>query len=522
MEPLVSLAYLAAEQIVIDIETYNKTIANYNLSGGIKEIIKTNIFYNKVKKSTKFVREYIKTEKESILLAGDVQSGKTNEMLGYCWWSIFVAKNPVIILVRNFKIDLEQLVERVDIFNNSIIGRKNISFHLNIECANKATQFRRKYILAGLANFSQVGKIWELVKEAKKSYHLCLDEADYAVKSINNNSRLENKLKYLEKYSIHTLRATATQLAVIIARRDLTKILKMKQPSNYFGINNITPVYIKYPKNLKVSKTPHLDPNIDIIYNKFIQKDKGILLHLVTKTKVCHTILLNEISYRFPKLTVISYNGDGVCIRTNSNHDDHYLALPFDIGKSYKVIEVKRNSGDYKVHSFKGYLINEIIQLLKDDTQQHCHISIISGNMTSRGISVVSSDYKWHLTDQYFNPSDFAHGETIIQSLRLLGCYNDKTELTLWCTRQTWLDIKEQYKILNKCIDICKITNEKAYKQIQTITITKPRRKLTRPNIMRGVGFKDKKILNGKVKITLELPEIIYESDSDTDEINLN
>jgi hypothetical protein len=517
-----SLLQISAEQLVVDSKTYNATISKLNLKKEIKDIIKTNIFYNKVKVLTKFVREYSKYKKESILLSGDVQSGKTNEMLGYCWWSIFVAKKPVIMLVRNFKIDLEQLIERVEKFNSHIIGKRNKVFHLKIDCASKATCFRRRYILAGLANFSQVGKILDLVRETRQQFHLCLDEADYAVKSIRNTSRLEKKLKYVEKYAVHTLRATATQFAVLIAKRDLTKILKMKQPANYFGLKCVKPEYIKYPKNLKIAKNPHLDPNIDIIYNKFVKKERGIILHLVTKTKVCHTILLNEIASRFSSLTVLSYNGDGVCIRTNSDHDDHYLALPYDIGKSYEIVDVKRKSGDYKVHRFQGYQINEILQILKEDTQSHTHISIISGNMTSRGISVVSSDYKWHLTDQYFNPSDFAHGETIIQSLRLLGCYNDNISITLWCTRQIWLDIKEQYSILSKCIDRCKTNDgEKAYKKIQKIVIVKPRRKLTRPGIMRGVGMVDKRIDDGVVKISLNLPEIVLEPDSDTEEPNL-
>ena len=99
---------------------------------------------------------------------------------------------------------------------------------------------------------------------------------------------------------------------------------------------------------------------------------------------------------------------------------------------------------------FENYNISEVLQILKNDPiHNHQFISIISGHLASRGISFVSSDYSLHLTDQYFSPGTNTHGENLLQSLRILGCYKDNNPLTLWCSEQTWKLIVQQNNFIN-------------------------------------------------------------------------
>ena len=47
-----------------------------------------------------------------ITLVGNIQSGKTNELINYCYTSVNYYKIPVIFILRNIKADLLQLLNR--------------------------------------------------------------------------------------------------------------------------------------------------------------------------------------------------------------------------------------------------------------------------------------------------------------------------------------------------------------------------------------------------------------------------
>jgi len=78
-----------------------------------------------------------------------------------------------------------------------------------------------------------------------------------------------------------------------------------------------------------------------------------------------------------------------------------------------------------KVKFLRNTSINKII----DNLSSHKHIIFIANRLSNRGLSYVSSDYKRHLTHQITKVK--AKTTNFLQSLRILGIYQNKPKLTL-------------------------------------------------------------------------------------------
>jgi hypothetical protein len=71
----------------------------------------------------------------------------------------------------------------------------------------------------------------------------------------------------------------------------------------------------------------------------------------------------------------------------------------------------------------------------------------------------------------------------LLQSLRILGCYNDDIPLTLWCSKSTWNAILAQNKIIHTLVEGVN-NNVNWMAKIKTIQInSRPRNPLTRPRL---------------------------------------
>ena len=186
----------------------------------------------------------------------------------------------------------------------------------------------------------------------------------------------------------------------------------------------------------------------------------------------------------YPELTVLTYNGDGIKVicknRNNTPFAERKTLNNYrQLINKYFIID----EGTYLIHYFQNYSISEVLQLLVDDPEHnHSHISIISGHLASRGISFVSTDYSLHLTDQYLYAAKNTHGENLLQSLRILGCYSDNIPLTLWCSEKTWKAINVQNKIINNLVTGVNGSRNWMAK-IKEIQINRPNRPLSRPRL---------------------------------------
>jgi len=367
-----------------------------------------------------------------LALVGHVQSGKTNEEINYCFSSVNHYKTSVLFIVRNVTADQTQLFSRFEILPVKL----PVKLLNEISSIEEAVEFLNSTgIIILLCNTNQLLKIKKVLKIYQGDYNLCIDEVDFSIKTKDFVTSTDMLMEDLKTSANHILGATATPFALFLNERSITKFKKLKPGKKYRGIESLKVNYITDSK---------------VIYDSILQKDHAVLLHTVTKLKKKQYSIFEELSNDYPDLTLVVYNGDGITVRCNQ-----------------------------KTSLFKNHSISEVLQLLKNQS----HISIISGHLASRGISFVSSDYSVHLTDQYFIPSQNAHGENILQSLRILGCYPDSTPLTLWCSKFTWCDIIEQNKLLNKLVNNTHDNKEWMVK-IKEVIVTKPKKPPTRPKLM--------------------------------------
>ena len=54
------------------------------------------------------------------LLTGQVQSGKTNEIINYCYWCIYEKQKSVLVVFQNIKYDIIQFNSRLENFNKQL------------------------------------------------------------------------------------------------------------------------------------------------------------------------------------------------------------------------------------------------------------------------------------------------------------------------------------------------------------------------------------------------------------------
>jgi len=425
-----------------------------------------------------------------VALIGHVQSGKTIEEINYTYNSVNHFKIPVIFIVRNITADQLQLKDRFNLCEKKL--NVKILSHLNVP--ESVLCLESIGVLIVLCNQYQLIKLKDILSDYRGEYNVCIDEVDFSIKSKNYTSEIDYHLSHIKEGASHILGATATPFALFSNKSGLSKIKKISPGINYCGIDTLNIEYIKP----FITKDPRSDHDtIEHIYTNLLEKESCVLLHSVKKTKDYHNKLVNYVSSLYPSFTFIIYNGDGIRVKCTSRSNEPF-AKGLSVNNYGQLINKYFQLND-NVHLFVNYSISEVLQILKNDKHNHSHISIISGHLASRGISFVSSDYSLHLTDQYFHPGKKSHGENLLQSLRILGCYKNDRNITLWCNKQTWKDIIEQNKIIDTLVDSCDDKKE-WFKYIQEVIINKPSRPTTRSIL----SFKYDHIKDTNFKLNLE------------------
>lgn len=442
-----------------------------------------------------------------LTIIGHVQSGKTIEEINYCWYSInkYI---PVIFIVRNITADQLQLRDRFSKFEQNMEVKL-----LSDLTVDKAIEFMESCgIIILLCNETQLYKMKNIILKYNKIYNLCIDEVDFSIKSKDFNSPIDILLKGIKQNANHILGATATPFALFSSEKSMTKIKKIKPSRNYRGIETLTVNFVNSCIIRNEDDFPLCDMGaMDEIYESIIQKQYAVILHTVVKERENHYKIQNYISNIYNQITVITYNGDGIkVICKNRNNtpmaDTKALNSYRQLINKYFIIQENENL----IHFFQNYSISEVLQILVDDPEyDHTHISIIAGHLASRGISFVSTDYSLHLTDQYFYASKNTHGENLLQSLRILGCYSDDTPLNLWCSEKTWKSIIVQNKIINNLVNGLNDDTNWMVK-IKDIYINRPNCPLTRPRLCNYT------IKNTEKQFTLDIkyheePELVEE-----------
>jgi hypothetical protein len=416
-----------------------------------------------------------------VTLIGHVQSGKTIELLNYCYQSIFSHNTPVIFIIRNITDDRLQLLSRFFNYNKLLTTKINVKSIGELNNSSFVDLLNNKGIVITLCNIFQLDNIIDYLGEYSGKFNLCIDEVDFSIKTFDFSSKTDLRMKYLKEKANHILGATATPVALFLTEKNMSKIKKLNVNNNYKSIDSLNIKFVN-PVFIPGQRFPICDYKaMNEIYISCLEKNRCILLHTVVKEKVYHRKLAEHITNKWPTFTTIIYNGDGIVVACPKRLSNKPLAKK----RSYNVYKqfINKYYSIDSQHIFQNYGISEVLQILKDDPEyDHTHITIIAGHLASRGISFVSSDYNWHLTDQYYNTSINSHGENLLQSLRILGCYNDSVPLTLWCSERIWKTIIQQNKLINNLVNNSKDSNN-WFSKIQEIPINSPVKRVTRPKI---------------------------------------
>lgn len=371
------------------------------------------------------------------LVIGDVQSGKTDVMIGYCYKSKKLGKR-VLFLVRNMTSDAEQLQER--------FHKISKEFPIQVKRINEygsESQIRKMESLEGkgadvficLMNPTSISKFEILVENFGFEFNICVDESDLISGYDGSGERSLKRLRDNSK-RFNFLAVTATPIATVF-NMNINFFYKLPRSIHYTHIEHQRIQWLStFPTS---SKDYEKDlENMNQILRIGLQKKICIALMVTTIENKKQKSILESLLITNPKYVGIIYNQNTLSILRN-------------------VQGMIRNEKD---NSTINEAITNAISLGK-------HIVILAGKKADRGISFVSQDYKYHLTDLYLrsdeNPT--IHCESLIQRLRILGKYTHgepdkgenkifKTEreskLCIWSTEELKDEILDCYFLIQK------------------------------------------------------------------------
>lgn len=416
-------------------------------------------------KSYPVINEYKYT-----LVKGLVQSGKTFFIIYQTLMNLIQGLSTLII-VRNLTSDQHQLInrlkEKVEELNK-IIGKKNnykMSICDSARCHKIFEKNSGPLIVVALANYKQLGIFRDLVddKSLYKKIIVMIDEVDFIdTNSSDKKSEIILDLKYM---ALQVYGVSATVTDTIIQEEILSNRVKILKPSNiYKGIDQINwfelkPCVKKYKQNLL-----EYDPDLSDFMDKFsrwepifvdIYNDYHPILylmkftHLIDKMEELQDFIKDKYS---DKITTLVYNGKGVRLY---------------IGEKHKKILINKRSIEINCEQYfdiKNIGISDVVGYLKNNGGyiKWKRILIISGELASRGISFVSSDYGkclkngklgWHIIGEYFRCSDTMKQPELLQSARLCGNIKDNIPLRWYTTTKIKDDIIKAYHIAEKLLN---------------------------------------------------------------------
>lgn len=379
------------------------------------------------------------------IIAGKVQSGKTGEIIRVCDELINAGITPVVI-VRNRRCDMQQ-------FSKRCARRAGIQ-------TSETPQLEKNKVCVVLGNASQIKKIHSKLIEAEIEYSVVSDEGDIHFQTKKRNKKpTEIAFELLREGSNNVFCFTATVASLVKNENNPHKIYELSAPSgeskrSYFGVQNFTHVstfakatYVK-PSNddddssfgsdsaaaaSDVSEVGLLDTeDMHTVYTAGVQREKTWIIHNTDRRRFVQHMIADWVQEKYPMYVTIVYNGDGIHM--------HIPIQGADTPK-HKYLCYDQEGGEIPT-------IGQILTICKN----YPYVTIICGELASRGISFVSDDYSTHCDFQYFRCGSNPHGEQLLQACRLSGVYDstEQKQLTFFCNDKTWELITQHYKMCDQ------------------------------------------------------------------------
>ena len=320
--------------------------------------------------------------KKNNLIYGNIQSGKTRVILSFMWYVIYKLRMCPVVVLRNLKVDRYQFIQRINEYNKNVI-------------CNRDYYIKANDILILLNNKDNYGKIDRLDKE----YVLLIDEADLLYKTKRRLLKVEKKYDEYKQTSRFNILFTATPLGIFnlwdVVEDSVLNVVSMnKNINNYYGITSL-----EYGECNTREHEYWKEP-----LDEFYGRERGLLL--IT------TEYLKQSQYRLSTniMEYVNNTNKRVCIMIHNAN-----------GIVFRNVMVRNRIKN----------INRAIQYAYD-RMGYDHIIIISKRLASRGISYVSSDYRFHITDQIFRKTK--GGDRMMQNIRCCGIYDTADAPKLWTT----------------------------------------------------------------------------------------
>lgn len=426
-----------------------------------------------------------------------MQSGKTSMLI--CK-SIQVAMSGlnVIIVVRNFKMDVIQLKTRLnDIIIDIKKKLKNGSIKKGIcdidvvmvkedlrpaDLVDNGNAGKIILMLGNTIQYNKLNRMYENIDEDKRCSWLMIDEIDINIKSTTTN--LGNKLLTNDNWNIvQRIGVTATSMGMVFSNNTLkaTQLIVLNPSKQYKGI--CRDGFTIFESGLNESVWKVYDEINTSLYSYETKSGKGhpyIFLNKSSTLKTDHFDTAVECYDRYYDDTDkdwfhITVNDSGVFVICDT--------VLFKVNRDWK-------TGQYDKLLDKKYIIkngryeftedlSSVLQIIKLNIEsrktkkeiQNTVINIVGGMCFSRGISIVSRDYEWHINGEYYKCSNVTDCGSILQSLRICGVFHDDIPLQLWTTPDIKKHILAYHSLQTRIIGLMKDTNKNVRESLEKLMV---------------------------------------------------
>ena len=415
-----------------------------------------------------------KQDKAVSSITGKVQGGKTDLSFRLAHKSI-MSGTKVIYLILPKDEGKRQTENRLKKFNEQFEGWcienelefKPIDYGFIADCGKNIEKLRKvmkKDMIIAYSNVSQLDKLLSQVNIEKFKFNLITDEVDDVYKE--EGKEMTKPFKKICEMATNHIGLTATSLKFWYKEKkvEVYKCFRLEKHKNYKGIGDV----IHYPLSKK-DNIFSTDKNIFqkdyklISYIKKIGSKKDeyvekygqpvICLYVPSKIIQVHNKILEHFQ-NDPELME-----EWVVIRYDGNGESNVKLLSLHTGG--KPVIVKKCLADVLTD----------LKLRMHESGRMRNIMIVSGTLADRQVSFVDSDYEWHLSHQRVLFSKGTDCTNKVQSMRLLGIFNDEMPLTLTCRKDDYDDIKKYKRLQRKAIVKGEELEEKVYKVNEPLTI---------------------------------------------------
>ena len=384
---------------------------------------------------------------EHILIAGDIQGGKLRIKLKIILHLLLTKKMPVLLLFRNFNTDYFQFLKRLTEFNEEQRSKGLPTIPVPYDILSQQDRlcdlFRGPALVLGLANpktFTIVQSCLDDHRDLINRLCIIIDEADLVTFELREErTKTENCLDALFPNLYLLISVTGTPASILLCDK-MSQIYVLEKAKNYYGIDRIKHHPLEPKRSSKANKQyePELDKeNLALIMQEILNLPSATLLLLPSRLTNEHKDVIHFLSQEYK----------------NTSKDLIFMELNEKSVKVYNKYAtcIEEISGKMMKAKPVG-AIDKALQKYKTTT----HIVIVSGTLAGRGVSFVSSDYSRHLSHQYIAGSPNTHLETGLQSVRLLGRYEDNPQLTLYCSQELYDELIAQQNDMANFLSLAK------------------------------------------------------------------